>query len=218
MSLTSGCCTNGAPAEGPVPNTMLTTPSGMPASLSTSQSIQAVIDVISDGLQTHVLPANHQVHCEPHNSDNATTRQWWQQWHTSNSRCNLPCQQIQWQVPRRDQTSNTDRLADGVVDCIVTDLRRYLLAMQDMTCKESKVVHCSWYINLLTQKLANEMTTWLMMTTMVVWMMIMDSNAIHELQMPRSCPDHATRPMQTARSWTREYQRLYSTSDFVQWP
>jgi hypothetical protein len=35
---------------------MFTTPGGMPASFKTEQSIHAVTDVISEGLQTHVFP------------------------------------------------------------------------------------------------------------------------------------------------------------------
>eukprot|EP01139_Manchomonas_bermudensis_P009730 Amastigsp_a339490_9.p7 type:complete len:103 gc:universal Amastigsp_a339490_9:690-998(+) len=54
---TPGCATSGAPHDGPVPKTMLTTPGGTPASLSSAQSMCAVSEVNSDGLHTHVLPA-----------------------------------------------------------------------------------------------------------------------------------------------------------------
>ena len=51
-----------SPALGPIPNTTLTTPSGNPASFISLHSIQAVTDVISDGLQTTVFPVNKTCH------------------------------------------------------------------------------------------------------------------------------------------------------------
>ena len=48
------------PAVGPTPNTMLHTPEGSLAWVRTSQSMKAVIEVNSEGLQTHVLPKARQ--------------------------------------------------------------------------------------------------------------------------------------------------------------
>jgi len=53
----SGCVTSACPATGPVPVTMLTTPSGMPASWAASADITEVSGVSSDGFNTIVLPA-----------------------------------------------------------------------------------------------------------------------------------------------------------------
>lgn len=53
----SGCVISACPATGPVPVTMLMTPSGMPASWAASANITEVSGVSSDGLSTMVLPA-----------------------------------------------------------------------------------------------------------------------------------------------------------------
>ena len=53
---TFGCFVKGDPAFGPVPNTILTTPFGNPASTMTSHNLKAVTEVNSLGLQTAVQP------------------------------------------------------------------------------------------------------------------------------------------------------------------
>lgn len=54
---TSGCPTRRSPASFPVPVTMLTTPSGMPARVAAWAKSSEVSGVISAGLSTIVLPA-----------------------------------------------------------------------------------------------------------------------------------------------------------------
>src|ERR1700741_3220116 len=56
MARTLGCSTSGAPASGPKPVTMLTTPSGSPASISISTKWKVESGVSSAGLITQVLP------------------------------------------------------------------------------------------------------------------------------------------------------------------
>ena len=53
---TSGCVTRASPALLPRPHTRLRTPAGSPTSSKILHSIQVVTVVISDGLQTTVLP------------------------------------------------------------------------------------------------------------------------------------------------------------------
>src|SRR3984885_14120803 len=56
MAFTSGCATKGAPASGPKPVTMLTTPSGSPASNNNCTRLKVDSGVSSAGLITQVLP------------------------------------------------------------------------------------------------------------------------------------------------------------------
>src|ERR1700733_16062405 len=56
MASTSGWATRGAPASGPNPVTILTTPSGNPASTSSSTRLMVDKGVSSAGLITQVLP------------------------------------------------------------------------------------------------------------------------------------------------------------------
>ena len=53
---TSGCAARASPAIGPGPGTTLTTPSGKPASMTSSPRRSAVSGVCSAGLNTTVLP------------------------------------------------------------------------------------------------------------------------------------------------------------------
>src|SRR5215475_2228392 len=53
---TPGCETSGAPASGPYPVTILTTPLGRPASMSVWTRLNVESGVSSAGLMTHVLP------------------------------------------------------------------------------------------------------------------------------------------------------------------
>ncbi len=54
---TSGCVTNRSPTTEPLPGTMVSTPSGRPASTASSPIRMAVSGVSSAGLSTTVLPA-----------------------------------------------------------------------------------------------------------------------------------------------------------------
>src|ERR1700735_5845676 len=56
MASTPECATKGAPASGPKPVTMLTTPSGSPASSNNSTRLMVDSGVSSVGLITQVLP------------------------------------------------------------------------------------------------------------------------------------------------------------------
>src|SRR5271156_7053274 len=56
MASTAGWATRGAPASGPNPVTMLTTPSGSPASINSSTRLMVDNGVSSAGLITQVLP------------------------------------------------------------------------------------------------------------------------------------------------------------------
>lgn len=53
---TLGCPVRALPHSAPKPNTILSTPGGKPTLTASWHSIHAVTEVISDGLQTHVLP------------------------------------------------------------------------------------------------------------------------------------------------------------------
>lgn len=55
--LMSGCITMAFPAVGPYPGTMLTTPAGKPASLTSEHRYSAVNGVCSAGFITIVQPA-----------------------------------------------------------------------------------------------------------------------------------------------------------------
>src|SRR5229473_2882129 len=57
MSLMSGCSASRVPTTGPGPATMLSTPSGSPASAQISPSSSGVMGATEAGLMTHVLPA-----------------------------------------------------------------------------------------------------------------------------------------------------------------
>src|SRR5690606_12926080 len=57
MASTPGFATKAAPALLPYPCTIFSTPSGKPISMHSSDSIYAVIGVISDGFATTQLPA-----------------------------------------------------------------------------------------------------------------------------------------------------------------
>lgn len=56
MAGTRGCATSAWPAVAPQPKTMFTTPGGMCTAAQASHSMRAVIEVISLGLHTTVLP------------------------------------------------------------------------------------------------------------------------------------------------------------------
>ena len=53
---TSGWTTKGSPQSGPVPKTKLTAPGGSSACIINSASLNAVREVTSEGLATHVFP------------------------------------------------------------------------------------------------------------------------------------------------------------------
>ena len=57
MQSTSMCSASGEPASGPKPGTTLNTPAGMPASIASSASRNAVRGDFSLGLSTTELPA-----------------------------------------------------------------------------------------------------------------------------------------------------------------
>src|ERR1700690_1293085 len=56
IARTSGCSSSGAPASGPYPATTLTTPFGIPASVSTRTRLKVESGVSWAGLITQVLP------------------------------------------------------------------------------------------------------------------------------------------------------------------
>ena len=88
---TSGCRTSAPPAVGPKPGTMLTTPSGTPASSSSSPRRSAVSGVCSAGFSTHGVAARER-------------------------RPELPRRHQEREVPRDDLPAHADRLAQRVVE------------------------------------------------------------------------------------------------------
>ena len=121
MTGTSGCRTSASPTSPPPPWTMLTTPAGTPASISSSTKRSPSAGVSVAGLKTTVFPQ-------------------------TSAGSDLPGRDRDREVPRRDHADDADRLAHAHVE-LVAELGRRRLAEQAPALAAHVVGHVDRFLD-----------------------------------------------------------------------